>query len=243
MPRSASFKTLVEARDELLPLVSGQFSIIYMSKNDRAHYLQRLESWSQKFERLADSGAATFSASETRSAALLRLHKRNVSISLAGFSKAIASTTHDVMVWDDFTEEYDAMIHDATIALGLDEDDLAFATQFAGTPLQFHMDFGVLAALVSAAGNCRDPLFRRQALGLALLASNQEGIWNSTLSARVIRRLVDIEESGREVHSCHDIPRESRVLQIRVHLAPGDKSARIQFMLAHSVVEEVMEWK
>ena len=244
VPRKAFFKTLIDAREELLQLMLGQFAVIYMNEDERAEYLHSLDRWSSKFDQLVaviSNGPEGLTPSKRRTVALLQLHKRGVTINLANFTGNRGATARDVMMWDNSINEYNKMLHDAAIALGLDDDGWSLSSK--GDNPQFHLEFGIMSAILFVAARCRDPMVRRKALCLILAAPMQEGIWSSRLAARVIRRLIDIEESGRIVHSCKDVPPEVRLQQAKVIIDGGEKRAKVQFTFPYGVVEEWIEWQ
>ena len=244
VPRKAVFTTLMDARDELLQLILGQFAVIYMNEEERAEYLRTLDRWSDKFDRLRSvmsNGPEGLTPSNRRTVALLRLHKRGVTINLANVTGSRGAAARDVMMWDDSVDEYDEMLRDAAVALGLDDDGRPSRPE--GDARQFHLEFGVMTAILFVAARCRDPLVRRKALCLILAAPAQEGIWSNMLVARVARRLIDMEESGRVVRSCSDVPPEVRLQQTKVVIGRGDKRAKIQLTFPYGVVEEWIEWQ
>ena len=67
----------------------------------------------------------------------------------------------DVMKWDDFTDEYNIMLHDAAVALGIDNDSTTLGPE-RDAP-QFHLEFVVMTATLPVAGRCWDPLVRQKA--------------------------------------------------------------------------------
>lgn len=218
-----------------------------MDEDRRIQYQRSLDHWSRRFDQLMASKAKV-SPSERRTIALLRLHKRSISINLINVAKGIGAAARDVMMWDNFIDEYKAMLHDAAIALGLDKDEdegswpLDASAVVTAAP-QFHLEFGIITAILTVIVKCRDPLIRRQAVSLMLAVPSQEGIWSSTLLARVTKRLIALEEGGREVHSCHDIPQHARIRELVAAVGPGQTSAKIQFVFVYGTVEELISWE
>ena len=238
------FKSLVDAREELLQLLLGQYTVFNMNENQRAESLGNLDRWSHKLDHLLAGisiSPGVLTPSERRTVALLRLHRRDTMISLLNFTSGESGLVRDTMAWDDFTDEFNKMLHDAAVALGLDRDSQPQCPD--GDAPQFHLEFGVMTAILSVAGRCRDPLVRRKALCLILAAPAQEGIWSSKLVAMVARRVIDMEESGRVVYSGRDVPREARLNQLIVVLGYGEKRAKIQFTFPYGLVEEWIEWQ
>ena len=245
IPRKASFETLSDAREELPSLVLAQYAVVYMDDVEREQCRRSLEHWSERFDRLvASKPIDQLTRSEKRTTALLRLHRTSVTINLRNVTAGNGADARDVMIWDDFCDEYNTMVHDAAIALGLDEQDDLCLAEPAPAPAQphFHLEFGILTAILTVIVKCRDPLIRRKALSLMLAAPSQEGIWSSVMLARVAQRLIALEEGGRDVRSSSDIPKCFRVTELLATVKPGDAHATIQFVFAHGTVEELIPW-
>lgn len=232
---SPSFTSLTEARESLLELVLAQFGFIENAA-ERHVYTDRLQRWSRKFEIFVKSKTlhGPLPGADRRTVALLELHRLEIEINLKNF--LVEKAGRDLMLWDDFMEEYVKMLDLAVIAAGLDDE---------GTVIQqphFHMECGISLPVCAVAGRCRDPVLRRKALSILQAMSKQEGIWSSALTAQIGRRVVEMEEEGRDVKSCKDIPVEARLLALRVHIGASDKKATICYIFAQERREEIFEW-
>ena len=234
---TGSFRSLSEARDALLELVVGGFNVAALTETEHAAYAGRLSQWSQGLEaylatRRHDS---PLSAAETRTVAMLRLHMQNASINL----KACPPGTYgaELMLWDQFKPMFAKMLEYAAIAMGLDSQNPP------GEQPLFHTELGIVSALISIAGKCRDPLIRRSAIALMLADTVQEGVWSSVLASRVARRIVTMEEAGRDVRSARDVPAEARRRQLRVHISSENRQAKIFYRFLHIACEEVLQWQ
>lgn len=78
----------------------------------------------------------------------------------------------------------------------------------------FSLDIGIVTPLYVVVSRCRDPAIRRRGLQLMASCNRREGIWDSTLSARVAERIIAIEESGATSHPvlyASQIPEHARI--------------------------------
>jgi hypothetical protein len=78
----------------------------------------------------------------------------------------------------------------------------------------FSLDIGIATPLYVVVTRCRNPAIRRRALQLLASCNRREGIWDSTLAARVAERMVAIEENGamsQPVLYASQIPEQARI--------------------------------
>lgn len=54
----------------------------------------------------------------------------------------------------------------------------------------FCIDMGIVAPLYSIVHRCLDPILRRKAIALLHSAPRQEGLWHSSVTARVCEKIV-----------------------------------------------------
>lgn len=149
------------------------------------------------------------------------------------------SPLDDQTVWDEFRPLYEKIVDLAEEIIG----------PSAGIP-RFTLDMGLIGPLYEVIARCRDPFIRRRALLLLKSAHMQEGVWNSTLTATVAERVVQIEEEGLgEVKCCADIPDWARISDVSPVFDPVARKAILSYMrkgsghsLVRQPVEEVIEW-
>jgi hypothetical protein len=81
---------------------------------------------------------------------------------------------------------------------------------------------------------CRDPVFRRRALRLLQICNRKEGIWDSTRSARVGERAIEIEETraGGVVSHASDVPSWARIQTLETYFGPGSEQGRITYTMS-----------
>lgn len=228
------FKSLSDARAGLLD-VTAKHMVRFDEECGCAVVADQLERWTQAFDAfiIVRRGLAV-SAAEKRSLALIELHKRYLNLSLI--------TTHPgdaygSMNWDHYANDIDEMLDYASLAVR--QNVLEGSAQESS---QFHMDIGVLPILFHIVVRCRDPRIRSKAIHIMRSARAQEGVWNSTLVARVAQRIIASEESGMNVISCEDIPYLRRVQQTLVFLIPGEKRATMEYRLQDRGWQETLEW-
>jgi len=81
----------------------------------------------------------------------------------------------------------------------------------------FSLDIGIVTPLYVVVSRCRDPAIRRRGLQLLASCNRREGIWDSTLTARVAERIIAIEENGAISHPvlyASQIPEHARIKEL-----------------------------
>ena len=240
IPRKLAFKSLLDAREELSKLYLSSFELADSTEVQHETHMRDLQQWAEKLHALITSKEkeSPLTIAEKRAIALLELHRQNNATSTLSFLPKNHHKGRNVMMWDDFTDQFEKMLEYAAIASRLDDDDSS------GEPIpQFHMEFGIAIAIGSIAGKCRDPLIRRKALLFMLNEPSQEGLCSTLLTARVIRRVIEVEEEGRIVNTCQDIPMEARIQNLQVIIGPDGKRAIIKCTFPDRSVEETFTWR
>ena len=119
------------------------------------------------------------------------------------------------------------------------------------TELQRHFsnDLGIIPALYLTGTKCRDPGVRRKAQALLASSQRREGVWNSLLAAKVVERVIAIEEGETIVRGCGDIPEPARVFDMGIHiLSPEDRDVLAVFARRpendhnRETIEEKISW-
>ena len=130
---------------------------------------------------------------------------------------------------------------------------------------------GIISPLYAAVSRCRDPCIRRKALVLMQRCKRREGLWDSTLAARLGQRVIDIEEQrARElagitfksstafddttnIMCSSQIPNEARVRMIKPTFLPDRRSIERYYLglpatfgdsdcFEETWIEEIIEW-
>jgi len=77
--------------------------------------------------------------------------------------------------------------------------------------VSFGIDTGIIHTLAFVIGRCRDPQIRRDALGLMERDDHVEGDMRASTGLNVLKKLVELEEAGRPIHSQEDVLERDRV--------------------------------
>lgn len=83
-----------------------------------------------------------------------------------------------------------------------------------GQRLVYRLDLGLIGPLYFTTHHCRDPIIRRKASNLLQRTHHIQGLWDSVLAAVIVQKFIEIEERGRTVRSCDDVPESARVRKV-----------------------------
>lgn len=130
---------------------------------------------------------------------------------------------------------------------------------------------GIVSPLYVTISRCREPGIRRRALALMQACKRREGLWDSSLAARLGIRVIEIEEQRAQelsglnfqaslalsdagsIISSSQIPNGARVRMIKPTFLPGRKSIERYYLgwptnsnevdrIDEMWIEEIMEW-
>ena len=214
-PPPNSFSCLKEARDRLDNCMSYVFQSVLAAYFGRQDYLHQTEKASQEFQTyhtLLSQWSVLFSdlmrnfGTSLGPEDLQRVNLLEIQYKAAKILFTTGMSPQET-AFDTFNSEFDSIV---TLT-----SSLVDSSKESGVPErigQFSLDMGVVPPLYLTATRCRDPLIRRRALSILLVAFRQEGVWNSDMLAKIAERLMSIEEKGIEqVSSSDDIPATSRL--------------------------------
>jgi hypothetical protein len=146
----------------------------------------------------------------------------------------------DEMVWDEYSQEFETIVAQAEIVLQLSP---------ASKRPSFTLDTEIIMPLSTVVLKCRDSQVRRKAIALLRSTHKQEGIWNSLLTARVIERVMEIEEDGLdgEMGAAMSIPRWNRILGVQIKFDNEYRRANVQYVKPQEdggmeTIDECFEW-
>ena len=105
-----------------------------------------------------------------------------------------------------------------------------------GQRLVYRLDLGLIGPLYFTTHHCRDPVIRRKASNLLQRTHHIQGIWDSVLAAVIVQKFIEIEERGRTVQSCDDVPESARVRKVYSIFDPSLQ--RITLRVAHYPYDE-----
>lgn len=101
-----------------------------------------------------------------------------------------------------FDKHMDAFV--TIVRLSSSVFDVNAANQDATVEFSFDMEF--VPPLYFVASRCRCPTTRRAAVRLLNLCSGQEDLWDSSMLARLAKKIIAIEEDGLAVETYKDVP-------------------------------------
>lgn len=173
--------------------------------------------------------ASSISTDDENSHALLHIRRIDVYLTLHG-----PEDTGRQSDWDYFLPEFTEMLTYAALAV---------ATSNARASHRLHTSFvlggGFIMPLCRLALRCRQPGTRRAAIHILRGARRRDGLLEGKLAARVLRRIVDIEEDGLgEVTECRDIPEAARVAGVLVKFPGGKGKAKLTYSRAAGPKDE-----
>jgi hypothetical protein len=180
----------------------------------------RLRQWSSAFLSLLQENKPELNAIESRNIQILKLHRVMAELH---FNTDFARATIDEMMWDEYFDEFEAMIGYAESILKPVEAQMLSA---------FTLDTEVILPLYFVAAKCRHGRVRRRAISLLRSQQRQEGIWNSILTARVAEYLMQIEEEGFDgaVVLAAEVVRRRRVLGVEVNFDLDERRASVSYV-------------
>ncbi|KAK5049360.1 hypothetical protein LTR84_004289 [Exophiala bonariae] len=149
--------------------------------------LRQLEVWLNRFQNMVPRDTSHENDTDTgRLISLLRLKYGVAWIHLSSFGPGKEM-------------EYDSFLTDFQQCASL-ADGIATAHERHPGSLKptFTPEIGIVPMLYLIAVKCRHPVVRRQALGTLRRHPIREAVWDSICVARVVERVIDIEESGSQ---------------------------------------------
>ncbi|KAK4163122.1 hypothetical protein QBC43DRAFT_320553 [Cladorrhinum sp. PSN259] len=153
--------------------------------------LEQLDQWSSLFDNMLQRSSSYETDSETsyrRLISLLRLNHTMAWIYLSSYGPGRE------MEYDNFLPEFQKCVALAR------EVAAAHEVYSGGSSLKptFTPEIGILPVLYMIGVKCRHPVVRREILSILRRQTVREAVWDSTCTARVVERVIEIEESGWE---------------------------------------------
>lgn len=106
----------------------------------------------------------------------------------------------------------------------------------------FHTGLGILPILFSTITKCRDPKIRNRALRLMQSRHVQEGLWNSTLTAKVAGRVIELEEAHLAPLSPQNMPTSDIDITVAASLCEEQNQATVTIRLASILEQQLLTW-
>lgn len=200
LPSDSAFRSLDQAADDLRILVArvmtlrnteqqmsptGKMSPPASSLKDIV--LAQLEAWLSLFENMLQQGGSYETDSETyRLISLLRLQHTTAWTYLCSYGPGRE------MEYDNFLPQFQQCV-------ALAGDVAAAHEQYSGSlKPTFTPEIGILPVLYIIGVKCRHPVVRREVLSILRRQPIREAVWDSITAARVVERVIEIEEGGSE---------------------------------------------
>jgi hypothetical protein len=166
--------------------------------------LRQLETWSSLFESILQQSSSYETDSETyRLISLLRLQHTIAWILLSSHGPGRE------IDYDNFLPQFQKCI-------ALAGEIAAAHEQYSGssTPT-FTPEIGIVPLLYIIGVKCRHPIVRREVLSILRWQPIREAVWDSISAARVVERVIEIEEGGsgegQMIHSMEQIAASQRI--------------------------------
>ncbi|KAM0549562.1 hypothetical protein ACHAPJ_009378 [Fusarium lateritium] len=122
--------------------------------------------------------------------------------------------------------EYDSFLPQFQQCVALASEVAAAHERYSGSlKPTFTPEIGILPILYIMGAKCRHPLVRRQVLDILRRQSTREAVWNSIFTARVLERVIEIEE-GR--------PEQGMIPQSMDQIAVWQRIEALSWMHVHS---------
>lgn len=183
--------------------------------------LRQLETWSNLFENILQQGSSYETDSETYPlVSLLRLQHTIAWTLLSSYGPGRE------MDYDDFLPQFQQCV-------ALAGDVAAAHERYSGSlKPTFTPEIGIVPVLYLIGVKCRHPMVRREVLSILRRQPIREAVWDSISAARVVERVIEIEEGrseeGQMRHSMEQIAVWQRVEAMSwVHVVSGQSAARL----------------
>lgn len=114
--------------------------------------------------------------------------------------------------------------------------DIAAHKQYSGSSRStFTPEIGIIPILYITGAKCRHPIVRREVVDILQRQLIQEASWDSIVIARVVERIIEIEEGaageGQMVRLMEQIPAWQRIEELSYTYIPrGQPVARVDIM-------------
>ncbi|QKX63677.1 uncharacterized protein TRUGW13939_10848 [Talaromyces rugulosus] len=233
-PFDSPFRSLDQAADHLQILVArvmrlcnteqqlspmGEMLPLPCSLKDIV--LGQLETWSTLFENILQQGNSYEADSETYPlVSLLRLQYTIAWILLNSCGPGRE------MDYDDFLPEFQQCV-------ALAGDVAAAHERYSGSlKPTFTPEVGIIPVLYIIGVKCRHPIVRREVLSILRRQQIREAVWDSISAARVVERVIEIEEGGSgEGHMPQTMEQIAVWQRIKalswIHVISGQSAARL----------------
>lgn len=150
-------------------------------------YISQLNAFERAFKPILDSSISNTGEIIDPAAVVISIHVKTTAITLSAVS------SFSEMVYDAFLPSFRYIVRNCALLIN------SYTTTHLPRNSRFSFDVGIVPPLHVVAMKCREPKLRRAALNLLLDNPRQEGMWDSVLSGRTGRWLINCEEEGLEL--------------------------------------------
>jgi hypothetical protein len=204
--------------------------------------LLKLRQWSSAFDSFLQSKANHADRGTQEGIHIMKLHRILMGLN---FGMNLMRLDKDECAWDDYTSQFDAK--------AISDLSISTVPSNGRRKAELCLDIGIVLPLYFVAVKCRQGSTRWKAIEILMKTERQEGVWNSILTGRVAKRLVQIEEEGLcGVIVAKDVLKEKRVEGVEVRFDMEDRRAFLKYRRLTQyesgvpkgpvVVEEWVEW-
>lgn len=188
---------------------------------ERKNVLDGLDQWSAAFESFFDCRRRQLTEEHTRAAQLLQIQQ------LAAYIHLSVTALDEDTKYDTYLPKFRRIVSLSHALLTPSETSLSKHPKMK----KFLYEHGVIPSLYLTGYKCRDPIVRRDAHGLLASIRRKEGVWDSDLMAKVVKHIIEVEETNLVVRTSTDIPREARVWREFIEAGQDAKQPKVLFEL------------
>lgn len=231
--RPARFENLNEARKSLglvlnhltafflnIEVDDKYYDLAVTSGEKHLLFVPWLESWESAFSELLAGTQTQMIPSERQAAMTLKAHH------LVAEVLSQVDLSQGDLAWDAFLGKFAAIVNLATAVVEdtkrssppLVDGSRQLVVGFSSTMAALSSNLGIVDPLREVVARCRDPVVRRQALGLLATLPRQECMWSSWSAWKVGKFLMHLEEEGTEAEApnASESTREKNVMDTLV---------------------------
>ena len=242
------FSSLDEARNSMdyqtngfVNFVKGVENKILSGNSDetemeisRQFWFKQLADWDAAFKAFMNNPNTSLNHKSQQAAWALRIHQRMGSMHLRPRTSLMLA---DEVSWELYMQDYEDIVTFGEAIVALDE--VRRGTSAKGK-IEFSLDLSLVSPVYAVAHKCREPNLRRRAIALLKKAQRQEGLWDSTIAARVAERIVAIEEDAvGDVTKYEGIPKWARVAGVSVNFDKQERKGHFTYSRASSLGQPV----
>ncbi|KAL6405743.1 C6 zinc finger domain protein [Ilyonectria robusta] len=217
----SSFSSLSEATYYLDALINMSHRLGDSARDPSALQLCRglYERWNSAFRLLLARQVSHMDKAEGRNLCLCHVWRLDTHLTLFGPQEGELQ-----VAWDSHEPSFRELLSYASSLSGLgSETDV-------GQPTSFSLGGGIFFPLARLGFRCRDPCIRRAVISLLSRHSQAEGPLLGPIAARILKRIVAVEEFGLgEVSDSSDVPEQARVTSVSVRLRGKGNGAGISY--------------